>query len=211
MSSLYKSPASRWKVLDDNTITPRGDRDSIVVSGISADGGNSTLWNNAYTSIGVLSTLIGDTSAITLSDANDYTNTQIISLSSTTFDLVQSVSAITLSDANDYTDTSVLWELNEDTITPKISTQTLTLPYLSGNHTIIVSDSNGLFQDSTVTIFDGLTGGSIINLDAFEEDPDTADLINGDMWITNSSATSGKLLKFYDGVHKFSVELSQEV
>jgi hypothetical protein len=31
MSSLYKSPASRWKVLDDNTIVPRPQYDSTVV------------------------------------------------------------------------------------------------------------------------------------------------------------------------------------
>lgn len=108
-------------------------------------------------------------------------------------------------------DSENLWDLDGTTLQPSTATNTLTLPYLSGtNNTIVITNSAGLLQNTTATINAGVTGGSIIGVTEFSTDPLSDNLITGDIWITDNIATSGKLLKYWDGAYKYSVELSRE-
>lgn len=108
-------------------------------------------------------------------------------------------------------DSENLWDLDGTTITPSSATNTVTLPYLAGtNNTITTTNATGLFQDSTATITEGVSGGSLLNMDEHSVDPLNGSLVVGDLWITDNIATSGKLLKFWDGTYKYSVELSRE-
>jgi len=75
---------------------------------------------------------------------------------------------------------------------------------------IMTASSAGIIQGSNATITVGPTGGAILNLVEFIIDPTSGELLDGDIYILNNLATSGKLLKFYDGTNKYSVELSKE-
>lgn len=87
---------------------------------------------------------------------------------------------------------------------------TITLPLLSGDNTIVISDSNGVLTDTTMSITQGASAGSIINFVEFSVDPNIAEKLQGDLWVTNSPTTSAKLLKFWDGTYTYSVEMSKE-
>ena len=72
---------------------------------------------------------------------------------------------------------------------------------------IVISNIEGKIKNSSVSIDEGpLGGGSIINLITFDEDP--LGLVEGDTWIKNEG--NGKLLKFFDGEDKYSIELTKE-
>jgi hypothetical protein len=75
---------------------------------------------------------------------------------------------------------------------------------------IVTTDENGQLQIGTATITDGVAGGSLINVTEHASDPSSGNLIAGDIWITDNIATGGKLLKYWDGTDKYSVELSKE-
>ena len=91
-----------------------------------------------------------------------------------------------------------------------IAQTAITLPYLSGaEDSIITVDSNGLLQRSSVLIRN-ISGSDLFNVTEFTTDPLSSELVTGDLWITDSPSTSGKLLKFWDGTYKYSVELSRE-
>jgi hypothetical protein len=122
-------------------------------------------------------------------------------------------SNIAANDADiDFLSGAVLWELNGTNIQPKDITQGLSIPSISGSTsgTILTTDQNGVFQSSTMSITDGVSGGSLINVIEHSTDPLSADLVVGDLWVVDSPATSGKLLKYWDGTSKYSVELSKE-
>jgi len=87
---------------------------------------------------------------------------------------------------------------------------TLTLPLLTGDNTIVTTDTNGTLQDTTMSITEGPSGGSVINVIEHASDPVIGSLVTGDLWITDSPATSGKLFKYFDGIDIYSVELSKE-
>jgi len=104
-----------------------------------------------------------------------------------------------------------IWDVEDTTIIPHTSTHTLTLPYLSGfNNTLVRSNSAGLLEDTTVSITQGASGGSILNFIEFDTDPSLGERVIGDLWVTDSVSTSGKLLKFWDGNFIYSVEMSRE-
>ena len=84
------------------------------------------------------------------------------------------------------------------------------VPLLSGDNTVVISDTNGILKDTTVTINEGPSGGSVLNLIEFTTDPDVSELLVGDMYILDSPSTSGKLWKYFDGTYKYSVEMSRE-
>jgi len=88
--------------------------------------------------------------------------------------------------------------------------ETLILPLLTGDNTVMITDTNGVVKDTTVSITQGASGGSILNLIEFTVDPNISEKVAGDLWVTNSPTTSGKLLKYWDGTYTYSVEMSKE-
>lgn len=84
------------------------------------------------------------------------------------------------------------------------------IPALSGDNTIVISDTNGVLTDTTMSISQGAAGGSLLNVIEFTTDPLINEKIEGDLWVTDNPATSGKVLKYYDGTYTYSVEMSRE-
>jgi hypothetical protein len=73
---------------------------------------------------------------------------------------------------------------------------------------VAVTDINGKFQDTSVTITSAPSGGSMINVAEYSSDPSSG-LVTGDIWVV-ANGSGSKLLKYYDGTNKYSVELTQE-
>ena len=75
--------------------------------------------------------------------------------------------------------------------------------------TVPISDANGKLEDTTVTITDAPSGGSILNLDEYATAPSSASLEIGDSYIVRVDATTVKYV-FYDGTDTYAVEMSKE-
>lgn len=74
--------------------------------------------------------------------------------------------------------------------------------------TIPVASTTGALSLSTALITSSPTGGSMLNLAEYASDPSSG-LLAGDIWIV-ANGSGSKLLKYYDGSVKYSVELTQE-
>lgn len=61
---------------------------------------------------------------------------------------------------------------------------------------------------ASVTV--SLAGGGVINLPDYATDPSSGNLTDGDLYIVDNPGNSSKLLKFFDGVDKYAVELIKE-
>jgi len=90
----------------------------------------------------------------------------------------------------------------------------ITISSMTSANTVMKTNTLGTLQETSVTITDGLTGGSIIGFAEFAENepsgPQASELLLGDVWITDGPGTSAKMLKYYDGTDIYSVELNKE-
>jgi len=83
--------------------------------------------------------------------------------------------------------------------------------YTPINYSVTSTNVSGHLEGIDNTINNRTISGSIVtNIGEFSIDPLSGELITGDIWITDSPSTSGKLLKYWDGTYKYSVELSKE-
>jgi hypothetical protein len=108
-----------------------------------------------------------------------------------------------------YDGTPGAWVIEDGVIQPKDDTNELKVDALGGLADAITTvDVDGKLQATEATLTEGQAGGSLLNLTEWAYEP--LNIIEGDTWIVDNPSTGGKLLKYYDGTNKFSVELSKE-
>jgi hypothetical protein len=84
----------------------------------------------------------------------------------------------------------------------------MTLPEISGNHTIVTTDSNGTLNNVEIQAYNTALSGSLLGLKAFDANPPAAALVSGDTFIKVNG--TGVYLTFFDGVDFYSTQMVKE-